>query len=125
MAEHRFSTYEIAHPTRRTRTGDVFRTRMRQALCVDAASAGATTTVSPDTELASSIAGFVAAEGTFVATAERRFRFAVAVGAVDSGMCDLLQLYFGVGRISSSPRRRAHYDDEVCFFVNTRPTSSR
>lgn len=73
--------------------------------------------MSPATDLSSAIAGFVVAEGTFVASSERRFRFAVAVGAVDRGMCELLQHYFGTGRISTSLRRRAHYDDEVCFYV--------
>lgn len=59
----------------------------------------------------------MAAEGTFVATTGRRFRFAVSLGAVDSQLCDLLNAFFGVGRISTSPRRKPHFDDEVCFYV--------
>jgi hypothetical protein len=73
--------------------------------------------VSPATDLGYEVAGIVAAEGTFVATAERRFRFAVSLGATDRVMCDLLLTYFSVGRISTSGRRRDHYDDEVTFYV--------
>jgi hypothetical protein len=67
------------------------------------------------------IGGFVAAEGTFTgATAPRpRFIFAVGLGAIDAGMCDVLHAFFGVGSVTCSPRRKAHYDDEVTFAVRS------
>ena len=45
------------------------------------------------------------------------FRFAVSLAAVDAATCDLLLNFFGVGHIFSTPRRQAHYDDEVTYQV--------
>jgi hypothetical protein len=74
--------------------------------------------VRPATDLAAYVSGFVAAEGTFAATGEPpTFRFAVGLGATDAVSCGLLRLYFGVGNIHRSPRRRPHYDDEVTYHV--------
>jgi hypothetical protein len=75
--------------------------------------------VRPDTDaLAELLGGFVAAEGTFVRSGDPpRHRFAVGLGATDAGMCELLLAYFGVGNIHHSPRRKAHYDDEVSFTI--------
>jgi hypothetical protein len=71
-------------------------------------------------ELASFIAGFIAAEGTFsrvVLPRREAFTFAVALGATDAGACELLHEFFGCGTVHHYPRRRAHYDDEVRFQV--------
>ena len=82
-------------------------------------SADPTTTVQPGTEaVASFIAGFVAAEATFRVT-DAIFTFAVGLGASDAGMCEALVDFFGVGRITHSPRRKPHYDDEVAFAVRS------
>jgi hypothetical protein len=32
-------------------------------------------------------------------------------------MCNVLQDFLGVGHVYDSPRRREHYDDEVCYAV--------
>lgn len=70
--------------------------------------------------LAATIAGFVAAEGTFTGTiGGRRFTFAVGLGAADAGMCETLHTFFGVGNVTVSPRRKEHYDDEVTFAVRS------
>jgi hypothetical protein len=75
--------------------------------------------VQPGTEaVASFIAGFVAAEATFRVT-DTIFTFAVGLGASDAGMCEALVDFFGVGRITHSPRRETHYDDEVAFAVRS------
>jgi len=66
------------------------------------------------------LAGFVAAEGTLARTG-RRFAFRVALGATDAATCRLLLTMLGVGTISVSPRRAAHYDDEVCYAVQSLP----
>lgn len=73
----------------------------------------------PGTEaLAAHTAGFVAAEGYFgVDGSGRRFRLAVALGAVDANACYGLRDLFGVGTVSHHPRRRPHFDDEVCWQV--------
>lgn len=71
------------------------------------------------TDLADALAGFIAAEGTFVRSSGR-FRFSVAVGASDAGMCELLHEFLGVGHVRRYPRRKAHYDDEVVFSVGAR-----
>jgi len=76
--------------------------------------------VRPATEIASHIGGFVAAEGTFVASigaGASNFAFAVALGATDAGACQWLAAYFGCGTIHQYARRRPHYDDEVRFQV--------
>jgi len=82
-------------------------------------SAGATTTVQPGTDaVAAFLGGFVAAEGTFVSSGSPpTFRFAVALGATDAEMCELLESFLGVGHLFASPRRQVHYDDEVIFAV--------
>jgi hypothetical protein len=73
----------------------------------------------PDTDdLAGFVAGFVAGEGCFTrGKPDREFRFAVGLGAVDRGMCELMRDYFGVGFLVDSLRRKRHYDDEVVFVV--------
>lgn len=73
------------------------------------------------TDLAATIAGFVAAEGTFTGTdrPRLRFTFAVGLGASDVGMCELMHDFFGVGSIVRSPRRREHYDDEAAYTVQS------
>lgn len=74
--------------------------------------------MSPATDQASLIAGFVAAEGCFTASgAGTRFTFQVGLGAVDRGACRQLQEFFGVGNISESPRRQPHHDDQTAFAV--------
>lgn len=65
---------------------------------------------------AGELAAFVAAEGTFLAS-DRRFAFAVGLGATDTPTCELLAGWFGVGTIQHSARRKPHYDDEVTFIV--------
>jgi len=71
-------------------------------------------------EIAAWIAGFVVAEGTFGRIIEPpRFRFAVGLGAVDEATCIRLQVFFGVGSLVRSARRKAHYDDEVAFVVQS------
>jgi hypothetical protein len=66
------------------------------------------------------IGGFVAAEGCFTRSGNR-FRFAVGLGASDTGMCELMHEMFGVGHLVRSSRRKAHYDDEVQFYVASTP----
>jgi hypothetical protein len=75
--------------------------------------------VRPDTEqIASFLAGFVAAEGCFsAASTGRRYLFEVGLGATDAGMCVALQQFLGVGRVYESPRRKSHYDDETNLMV--------
>lgn len=63
--------------------------------------------------------GFVAAEGCFTGDGDRRFRFSVGLGATDEGMCHALRDHLGVGHVTQSPRRKAHYDDEVQFSVQS------
>lgn len=64
------------------------------------------------------LGGFIAAEGSFVRTGRPpTFRLTVGLGATDAAMCDVLQQFLGCGRIYTSPRRAAHYDDEVQFVV--------
>ena len=66
-------------PSTRARSHPPVRSPVASGRCAVAPSVAATTTVPPATEsLASFIAGFVAAEGTFVQTGPRpRFQFAV------------------------------------------------
>lgn len=61
-------------------------------------------------------AGFVAAEGSFIA-GDRRYRFAVGLGRTDRGSCEALRELFGCGSIVDSPRRKPHYDDESSFVI--------
>ena len=83
--------------------------------------AGVTTTVKPDTEdHAAFLAGFVAAEGTFVETGNPpRYRFAVGLARVDRATCEGYRRFLRCGSICDSPRRRAHYDDESAFAVQS------
>jgi hypothetical protein len=67
--------------------------------------------------LAEFLGGFVAAEGCFTTGGPRRFRFAVALGAVDASMCSVLHECLGVGHVSTYARRKPHHDDEVTFYV--------
>lgn len=73
----------------------------------------------PATDAAATLAGFVAAEGSFSHSPPRRFRFAISLGATDSTMCTVARAFLGVGHISTSPRRQPHYDDEVSFQVQS------
>ncbi len=74
----------------------------------------------PVTDGAAFIGGFVAAEGTFVCSGEPpRFRFAVALGALDGQTCEALLGFFGVGGLTRSARRKPEYDDEVIFAVQS------
>jgi len=77
----------------------------------------------PPDPVAGFLAGFIVAEGTFVASilpARSRFFFAASLGAADAGMCDDLQRFFGCGTIHTSTRRQSHYDDEVRFQIADR-----
>jgi hypothetical protein len=75
--------------------------------------------VPPDTDrLAAFVAGFVAAEGTFVRSG-RRFTFAVGLGARDRQSCEMLHAFFRCGSITDAPRRQPHYDDEVTFLIQS------
>jgi hypothetical protein len=74
--------------------------------------------VSPATDLAPFLAGFVAAEGTFTRVGDPpTFTFAVVLGGVDAGLCQTLRDFLGVGRVHRFARRKPDYDDEVCFQV--------
>jgi hypothetical protein len=76
------------------------------------------TTVRRATDESAFAAGFVAAEGTFIATGTPpTFTFAVRLGAADGETCHWLQGLLGAGFVRSYGRRKAHYDDEVCFAV--------
>lgn len=62
----------------------------------------------------------MAAEGCFGRLAlptKSRFTFQVGLGAVDTSVCELLQAFFGIGRLVGYRRRKPHYDDEVTFVV--------
>jgi hypothetical protein len=72
----------------------------------------------PATDVLDFLGGFVAAEGTLVRSG-RRFAFRVSLGAQDAATYDLLLSALRVGSISTSPRRDAHYDDEVTFAVQS------
>jgi hypothetical protein len=86
--------------------------------CAVAASAGVITTVRPATEFADHIAGFVAAEGTFIVSGNPpSFTFAVALGSEDRESCASLSAYFGIGHVRAYSRRKAHFDDEIVFGI--------
>ena len=73
-------------------------------------------------DLAAFISGFVAAEGSFVVSAQSsRFKFAVGLGASDSATCELMRSFFCAGRLYRSERRAPNYDDEVAFAVQALP----
>ena len=74
--------------------------------------------------LAEFIGGFVAAEGTFTGATvgtQRRFTFAIALGATDRKLCEALPAFFDYGATRWSPRRRPHYDDEVTYRAQAIP----
>jgi hypothetical protein len=74
--------------------------------------------VQPATDLADFFAGFVAAEGTFVASGDRpTFTFAVCLGSADRSSVNTLRATLGVGHVRAYRRRQAHFDDEVVFVV--------
>ncbi len=74
----------------------------------------------PDTDaLAAFLGGFVAAEGCFTGSGARRFCFSVGLGAVDDATCLGFQEFLGVGNVRRYARRKAHYDDEVQFSVQS------
>lgn len=75
--------------------------------------------MSPATEdVDAFIGGFVAAEGSFITTgAPPRFRFAIGLGASDTGMCELARGRFGCGSVFSYARRKPHFDDECTFVI--------
>jgi LAGLIDADG endonuclease len=71
-------------------------------------------------ETAAFIGGFVAAEGTFVCSGDPpKFTFAVALGAADSDTCIAIQDFLGAGYVHEHARRKAHYDDEVTFAIQS------
>jgi hypothetical protein len=76
------------------------------------------TTDSRATDIAAFFGGFTAAEGCFTRTG-RRFRFAIALAAADSGMCTAFARILDCGTVHRYPRRRPHYDDEVVFVVQS------
>lgn len=47
------------------------------------------------------------------------FQCAVALGATDAGMCEMLHEFLGIGRVHRYQRRRPHYDDEVVWMVRS------
>ncbi|MCU1430336.1 MAG: endonuclease [Actinomycetia bacterium] len=64
------------------------------------------------------VAGFVAAEGAFIASGRPPvFSFVVGLGATDADTAELLHGFFGVGYVRWFARRKAHYDDEVRWTV--------
>lgn len=73
----------------------------------------------PATDAAAVLAGFVAAEGSFIHSPPRRFKFAVSLGATDTAMCTAIRGLLGVGRVTGSPRRQQHHDDEVTYQVQS------
>lgn len=74
--------------------------------------------MSPATETACFLGGFVAAEGCFTRAKDSgRFVFSVSLGAVDTTTSALLAEFLGAGYLTRSTRRRSHYDDEVSFQV--------
>lgn len=67
------------------------------------------------------VAGFTAAEGTFVAhSGGRRCAFTIGLGSVDADLADRLAEFFGVGRVYRYPRRRPHHDDVVIYTVQSK-----
>jgi hypothetical protein len=76
--------------------------------------------VQPGTDAtAAFLGGFIAGEGTFVRSGDPpTFRFAVGLGAADTGVCDEMLRFFACGRVHHSPRRKPHYDDEVIFVIS-------
>lgn len=67
------------------------------------------------------VAGFVTAEGTFVATPDgRRFAFTIGVAAADGLMCDRLVDFFGVGRTYRYRRRQEHHQDVAIYTVQSK-----
>lgn len=77
-----------------------------------------TTTARPVGDVAAFLGGFFAGEGC-VGRSGNTFYCSVALGATDAGMCALLQVVTGVGRVRRYPRRRDHYDDEVVWVVRS------
>lgn len=76
----------------------------------------------PATDFASFVGGFVAAEGSFTVSGQpSSFTFAVGLGALDERTCQALLSFLGVGRLIAFPRRKSHYDDELCFAVRSLP----
>jgi len=73
-----------------------------------------------DTEpLAHYLVGFVVGEGCFSHSGSTRFVFEVGLGAVDRSMCEALREFLGAGHVYQYPRRKAHYDDEAIFTVQS------
>ena len=72
----------------------------------------------PATDLADFLGGFFAGEACFLGGPEnRRFRFQVGLGAVDTESCEVARAFLGVGSLVRSARRQPHYDDEVALVV--------
>lgn len=74
----------------------------------------------PAGDIAEFVGGFVAAEGCFTRT-KNRFRFAVALGAVDGQMCEVIAQVLGAGRVHHYARRQAHFDDTSVLAVQSIP----
>jgi hypothetical protein len=79
-----------------------------------------TTTARQAGELAAFLGGFIAGEGYF-GRSGRTFTCSVALGAADSGACELIHDFLQVGRVHRYPRRRDHFDDEVVWVVRSLP----
>jgi hypothetical protein len=67
------------------------------------------------------VAGFTAAEGTFVAhSGGRRCAFTIALGAIDADLAHRIAKFFGIGRVYRYSRRRPLHDDVVIFTVQSK-----
>lgn len=78
----------------------------------------ATTTAPQGGDIADFLGGFIAGEG-YLRAGSNSFSCAVALGAQDAGMCELLREVLDVGRVRRYPRRRPDYDDEVVWTVQS------
>jgi hypothetical protein len=75
-----------------------------------------------DVEDAAFLTGFVVAEGCFTASkvaGQERYKLAIGLAAVDTAYCHRMLELLGVGHVQFFPRRKAHYDDEVTFAVQS------
>jgi len=114
-------SYEVAKPTHWGKGPLGAPSRDVMGLCAGRAFAGLITTVPRATDTrAAYFSGFVCAEGSFIRSGNS-FRFAVSLGATDAASCSQLADFLSVGTITTSRRRRAHYDDEVSYHVQALP----
>jgi len=109
-------------PTATARVPQAARSRTAIVLFEAEAFADRTTTLPRATDVAAFVGAFVAAEGSFTISGEpSSFTFAVGLGALDRGMCQLVQELLGVGHITRFARRKPHYDDEAAIVVRALP----